>query len=99
MDPREKRHGRVQDQRQAQRATASAVQHEVPRVSTVALGTIDRREPQLGQPFIDGVAKLGRQSRWSSVHRLIVSLCGAMSERLRVLIEEAPKGKRWVAIA
>ncbi len=53
MDPGHERHGRIQDQGQAQRATAATVEDEIPRHGAVALGPTNRHEPEFNEPLIN----------------------------------------------
>jgi hypothetical protein len=47
MDPRDQRDGWIEDQRDAQRATAATVEDQVPGRCAVALGTINRDKAEL----------------------------------------------------
>src|SRR6188508_2649510 len=54
MDPRNERKLGIQDERDAQRATAATVEDQVPRPNAVAQITVDGLEPQLLEPCVHG---------------------------------------------
>ncbi len=53
MDPGDQSERGVEDERHAQPAPKTTIEHQVPGCDGLALGTLDRREPQFGQPAID----------------------------------------------